>query len=43
MFLKGSYFVVDGIIDMNVSVFWETSESFLNKVVLQFFPKHSQS
>ena len=28
---------------MNVGVFWETSVSFLKSVVLQFFPKYSQS
>ena len=30
-------------IDMNVSVFWETSVGFLKNVVLQLFPKYSQS
>ena len=30
-------------IDMNVDVFWETSVGFLKSVVLQLFPKYSQS
>ena len=30
-------------IDMNVDVFWETSVGFLQSVVLQLFPKYSQS
>ena len=30
-------------IDMNVDVFWETSVGFLKDVVLQLFPKYSQS
>ena len=32
-----------GNIDMNVGVFWKTSVSFLKSVVLQLFPKYSQS
>ena len=32
-----------GAIDMNVGVFWETSVGFLKSVVLQLFPKYSQS
>ena len=32
-----------GPIDMNVSVFWETSAGFLKSVVSQLFPKYSQS
>ena len=31
------------IIDMNVGVFWETSAGFLKSVVLELFPKYSQS
>ena len=30
-------------IDMNVDVFWETSVGFLKSVILQLFPKYSQS
>ena len=30
-------------IDMNVDMFWETSAGFLKSVVLQLFPKYSQS
>ena len=43
MFLRGRYFVMGGPIDMNVDVFWETSVGFLKSVVLQLFPKYSQS
>ena len=43
IFLKGRYFVVGGPIDMNVEVFWETYVGFLKTVVLQLFPKYSQS
>ena len=32
-----------GSIDMNIGVFSETSVSFLKSVVLQLFPKYSQS
>ena len=32
-----------GPIDMNIGVFSETSVSFLKSVVLQLFPKYSQS
>ena len=32
-----------GPIDMNVDVFWESSRDFLKCVVLQIFPKYSQS
>ena len=32
-----------GSIDMNAGEFWETSLSFLKSVVLQLFPKYSQS
>ena len=39
---KGRYFVMGGPIDMNVSVFWETSVGFLKSVVLELFPKYSQ-
>ena len=41
--LKGRHFVMDGPIDMNVGEFWETSGSFLKNVVLELFPKYSQS
>ena len=37
------YFVVGGPVDMNVSVHWEVSVSFLKSVVLEFFLKYSQS
>ena len=30
-------------IDTNIDVFWETSVGFLKSVVLQLFPKYSQS
>ena len=43
IFLKGRYFVMSGLIDMNSSVFWETSVGFPKSVVLQLFPKYSQS
>ena len=43
IFLKGRYFVMGGSIDMNVSVFLETSVGFIKSVVVQIFPKHSQS
>ena len=43
IFLKGCYFVMGSPIDMNVDVFWETSVGFLKSVVLQLFPKYSQS
>ena len=43
MFLRGRYFVMGDPIDMNVDVFWETSVAFLKCVVLQLFPKYSQS
>ena len=32
-----------GSIGMNVGVFWETSGGFLKCVLLQIFPKYSQS
>ena len=35
--------VLNDPIDMNVGVFWETSVGFLKSVVLQLFPKYSQS
>ena len=41
--LKDRYFVMGGPINMNVGVFWETSVGFLKSVVLQLFPKYSQS
>ena len=43
MFLKGCYFVMGSPIDINVHVLWETSVGFLKNVVLQLFPKYSQS
>ena len=43
IFLKSRYFVTSGSIDMNVGVFWETSVGFLKIVVVQLFPKYSQS
>ena len=43
IYLKGRYFVMGGTIDMNVGVFWKTSEGFLKSVVLQLFPKYNQS
>ena len=30
-------------IEMNADMFWETSVGFLKSVVLQLFPKYSQS
>ena len=43
IFLKSCYFEMGASIDMNVGVFWETSVGFLKSVVLQLFPKYSQS
>ena len=43
IFLKGRYFVMDGPIDMNFGVLWEAPVDFLKSVVLQLFPKYSQS
>ena len=43
IFLSGCYFVMGNPIDMNVDVFLETSVGFLKSVVLQLFPKYSQS
>ena len=43
IFLKGRYFVMGGPIDMNFGVFWENPVDFLKSVVLQLFPKYSQS
>ena len=40
---KHKYFLMGKPIDMNVGVFWETSVGFLKSVVLQLFPKYSQS
>ena len=40
--LKSRYFVMGGLIDMNVGVFWETSVGFFKSVVVQRFPKYSQ-
>ena len=41
--LKGRYYLMGGHIDINVGVFWEASVGFLKSVVLQLFPKYSQS
>ena len=35
IFLKDFYFIMGASIDMNVSVFWETSVGFLKSVFLQ--------
>ena len=43
IFLKVRYFVMIGSTDMDVGVFRETSFGFLKSVVLQLFPKYSQS
>ena len=43
MVLKDRHFAMGGTSDMNVGAFWETSVGFLKCVVLQFFPKYSQS
>ena len=43
IFLKGCYFLMGSPVDMNVAVLWETSVGFLKSVVLQLFPKYSQS
>ena len=43
IFLKGLYFVMDGSIDVNVGVVWETSVGFLRNVVLQLFSKYDQN
>ena len=43
MFLRVCYFVMGGPIDINFDMFWETSVGFLKCVVLQRFPKYSQS
>ena len=43
MFLRSRYFVMGNLIDKNVKVFEETSVGFLKCVVLQVFPKYSQS
>ena len=40
---KTQLFVIASPIDMNVNVFWETSMGFLKSVVLQLFPRYSQS
>ena len=41
--LRGRCFLMGGSIGMNVGVFWETSGGFLKCVLLQIFPKYSQS
>ena len=43
IFLKSYYFVIGDTIDMNVAGFWEISVRFLKCVILQLFPKYSQS
>ena len=43
MFLRGRCLLMGGPIDTNFDVFGETSVGFLKCVVLQFFPKYSQS
>ena len=43
MFLRDCYFVMDSPVDINIDVFWETSVDFIKRVVLQLFPKYSQS
>ena len=43
IFLKSHYFIKGDSIDMNVGVFWETSVGFLKSILLQPFPKYSQS
>ena len=43
MFLRGRYFVMGGLIDIYVDMFWDTSAGFLKCVVLQLFLKYSQS
>ena len=43
VFLRGRYFLMGSSIDMNFDVFLETSVGFLKCVVLQLFPKYSQS
>ena len=40
---KGLLFCNGWPIDMNIGVFWETSVGFLKSVILQLFPKYSQS
>ena len=40
---KGPLFRNEWPIDMNFGVFWETSMGFLKSVVLQLFPRYSQS
>ena len=43
VFWKGHYFLMEGSIDIDVGVFWETSVGFLKIVVSQLLPKYSQS
>ena len=43
IFLRDCYFERGNPIYMNVDLFWETSAGFLKSVVLQLFPKYSQS
>ena len=42
-FLKKNYLVMGGPTDLNFGVFWETFVGFLKTVVLELFPKYSQS
>ena len=39
IFLKSRYFVMEA----SIAVFWETAVGFQKSVVLQLFPKYSQS
>ena len=43
IFLKDRYFVMGASIDMSVGMFRKTSVGFLKSVILQLFPKYSQS
>ena len=43
MFLRGRYFVMGSPINMNVDFFRETFVGLLKCVLLQLFPKYSQS
>ena len=43
IFLKGRYFLMGSLIDINIAVIWEASLGFLNSMVLQIFTNYSQS
>ena len=43
IFIKDCYFAIGGPFNLNVSVFRETSVAFPKSVILQLFPKYSQS